>query len=59
MRVTVSFRNDNPMTIWNVLARKLGRDPTHEEAKAKVKRILIDAVIRLAEQGKLKHQRKL
>lgn len=38
--VNVTIRNDNPNTIWNVLARKLGREPTREEAIAEVKRIL-------------------
>ncbi len=33
-------RNDNPNTIWNVLARKLGREPTDKEAADEVKRIL-------------------
>ena len=32
-------RNDNPNTIWNVLARKLGREPTDKEAADEVKRI--------------------
>lgn len=38
--VTVTWRNDNPNTIWNTLARKLGREPTNAEAKAEVLRIL-------------------
>lgn len=38
--VTVTWRNDNPTTIWNTLARKLGREPTNAEAKAEVLRIL-------------------
>lgn len=33
MRITFSWRNDNPNTIWNTLARKLGRQPTNDEAK--------------------------
>ena len=40
MRVNVSFHNDNPKTIWNCLAAKLGREPTVDEAKAEVLRIL-------------------
>lgn len=40
MRVNVTWRNDNPNTIWNKLAAKLGREPTNEEAKAEVQRIL-------------------
>lgn len=31
---------DRPLTIWQALATKLGRDPTHAEACAEVKRIL-------------------
>jgi hypothetical protein len=42
MAVTVTFtvRNDNPNTIWNRLAARLGREPTNAEAIAEVKRIL-------------------
>lgn len=43
LKVTVTWRNDNPNTIWNVLARKLGREPTNAEAKAEVLRILAEA----------------
>lgn len=39
-RVTVTVRNDNPATIWNRLAARLGREPTPAEAKAAVLRIL-------------------
>lgn len=42
MQVKVTFTNDNPDTIWNRLAAKLGREPTNEEAKAEVKRILAE-----------------
>lgn len=40
VKVTVTFRNDNPNTIWNKLVTKLGRQPTHEEACTEVRRIL-------------------
>lgn len=40
MQVNITFTNKNPNTIWNRLAAKLGREPTNEEAKAEVKRIL-------------------
>lgn len=40
MKLTVTWRNDNPATIWNKLAAKLDREPTHAEAKAEVARIL-------------------
>lgn len=38
--VTIDWRNDNPRTIANVLAAKLGRPPTHAELVAEVRRIL-------------------
>lgn len=41
--VTVSVRNDNPRTIWNRLAAKLGREPTNREAADEVRRILSEA----------------
>jgi hypothetical protein len=40
LKTSVTFRNDNPNTIWNRLAARLGREPTNEEAKAEVLRIL-------------------
>jgi len=40
MKISISWRNDNPDTIWNTLARKLGREPTAAEAKAEVLRIM-------------------
>lgn len=40
MKITIQFRNDNPNTVWNVLARKLGREPTDKEAADEVMRIL-------------------
>ncbi|WP_286963817.1 hypothetical protein [Methylobacterium sp.] len=38
--VTFAVRNDNPNTIWNRLADRLGREPTNAEARAEVLRIL-------------------
>ena len=38
--VHITVHNDNPDTIWNTLARRLGREPTRDEAIAEVKRIL-------------------
>lgn len=55
---TIAFHNANPNTVWNRLAAKLGRQPTNEEAKAEVYRILTDARRELAEAGKLPHQRR-
>ena len=43
VKVSISFHNDNPNTIWNRLAAKLGREPTNAEAIAEVKRILAEA----------------
>ena len=55
--VTTTWRNDNPNTIWNRLALKLGREPTHAEAKAEVERIMREVSVDLAAKGKLRHQR--
>lgn len=38
--ITYSWRNDNPNTVWNRLAKKLGREPTRREAEDEVRRIL-------------------
>lgn len=38
--VTITVRNDNPDTIWNRLAARLGRQPTNAEAADEVRRIL-------------------
>lgn len=40
VQVNVTWRNDNPNTIWNRLAARLGRAPTDAEAAEEVKRIL-------------------
>ena len=40
MKITITWTNNNPNTIWNQLAAKLGREPTKAEAVAEVKRIL-------------------
>ena len=44
-------------TIWEALADKLGREPTNAEAKAEVARIICEAIVEVAERGKLPHQR--
>ena len=41
--VRTTWRNDNPQTIWNRLAARLGRQPTDAEAAAEVRRILASA----------------
>ena len=40
VNITFKHLNPNADTIWNRLARELGREPTNAEAKAEVKRIL-------------------
>ena len=46
------------MTIYEALKAKLGREPTNAELKADVKRIGEEALIGMATNGKLPHQRK-
>lgn len=58
MRVRTTWTNNNPDTIWNKLAARLGREPTNEEARAEIARILTETRVTLAEQGRLPHQRK-
>lgn len=58
MRVNVTWFNKNPMTIHNRLKDKLGREPTHDELKVEVRRIMEAALITTAERGKLPHQRR-
>lgn len=38
--VTFTVTNNNPNTIWNKLAARLGREPTNKEAADEVRRIL-------------------
>lgn len=45
-------------TIYEALKTKLGREPTHEEIKADVKRILQDGLIERAARGELAHQKR-
>ncbi len=40
MRITITFHNAGPHTIWAKLAAKLGRKPTDHEAAQEVLRIL-------------------
>jgi hypothetical protein len=46
IEINITWRNDNPDTIWNRLAQRLGREPTDQEAAAEVRRILADEPIR-------------
>jgi hypothetical protein len=43
IKITTTWTNNNPDTIWNKLAAKLGRQPTDKEAIAETKRILREA----------------
>lgn len=58
LRLVTTWRNDNPETIWNRLARQLGREPTHAEAKAEVQRILDESLCDRDGRGELRFQRK-
>ncbi len=40
MKITITWRNDSPDTIWAKLAERLGREPTDKEAANEVRRIL-------------------
>lgn len=40
MKITVTWHNAGPHTIWGRLAARLGREPTNEEARREVERIL-------------------
>ena len=42
IHITHTVRNDNPATIFNVLAARLGREPTDAEARDEVRAILND-----------------
>lgn len=44
-------------SIWDRLRERLGREPTNEEARTEVKRILEESLVERATEGKLKHQR--
>lgn len=58
MYVRTTWTNNNPDTIWNKLAVKLGREPTNAEAIAEVRRIMSAVQVELADAGKLPFQRK-
>lgn len=58
MQVRTTWTNKNPNTIYNRLAARLGREPTDAEVRAELNRIMTEARVAMAEQGKLPHQRK-
>jgi len=43
MKITITWHNAGPHTIWSKLAARLGREPTNAEARDEVLRILKDA----------------
>ena len=45
-------------TIYKALKAKLQREPSHEEIKADVRRILQEGLIESATKGKLPHQKR-
>jgi hypothetical protein len=40
MKVIITWHNAGPHTIWGKLAERLGREPTDQEARQEVARIL-------------------
>ena len=58
MKITFTVTNNNPDTIWNKLAARLGRDPTNEECRAECHKIMDSAVVDLAGKGRLPMQRR-
>jgi len=42
MRITTTWHNSNPDTVWNRLVAALGRAPTDAEVTAEVRRILAE-----------------
>ena len=58
MQVNVTWTSlTGKPTIYTALRDKLGREPTHAELCADVRRILAEATRERAEAGKLQHQR--
>jgi len=57
-KVTMTVTNSNPNTIYNRLKDKLGREPTNDEIKSDIRRILDEVMVDLAGKGKLSFQRK-
>lgn len=40
IQINFTVTNDNPDTIWNKLVAKLGRDPTNDECRDEIHRLL-------------------
>ena len=58
MLIQTTWTNDNPDTIYNRLATKLGREPSNAELIADVRRIKSEVQVDLAGKGKLAWQRR-
>lgn len=58
MHVTITFTNDNPNTVYNRLAARLGREPTDQELREAVFRIFDEAREKAAAARRLPHQRR-
>jgi hypothetical protein len=56
IRFTVT--NNNPNTIHNKLKARLGREPTGAELRDECRRIMSEATVTLAAQGKLRFQKR-
>lgn len=54
----MSVVRGRPVTIYEALRTRLGREPTNAELRAEVNRIKEDALIEAAAKGRLAHQRK-
>lgn len=42
MQIRITWNSRSPDTIWHRLAARLGREPTEEEARVEVRRILAE-----------------
>lgn len=42
IKITHTVTNNNPDTIWNVLASKLGREPSSQELREEIHSILAE-----------------
>lgn len=58
MKITVTWSNANPNTIWGKLASRLGREPTNEEARSEVIRIMSEDTVERAGRGDLPWQKR-
>lgn len=58
LELKTTWQNDNPNTIYNKLAAKIGRQPTHDEVIADMRRIRDTRLVESASNGKLWFQKK-